>query len=133
MKLSPTAGDPHDAPVQCVLAFNRDAEQVRWGDNFLRGPLPGISDPLSWVGSSVGVWFEDDPFWKELAEQPTEQAREKFFETNLSRVPAVVQIGVASPLKKLAAFLVAVRAMVEQTVPGMIRWESPPPITSNPM
>jgi len=96
---------------------------VHWADNFMQGPIPGVSDPLSWIGTTIAVWVEDDPFWKELVEQPNDKAREEYFETNLSRLPVVVQIGVASPIK-LAAFLVAVRAMVEQTVPGMIRWKA---------
>ena len=122
-KLAPTAGDPHDAPLQWVMAFNRDAEEVRMGSNFLGGLVPGVSDPLSWMGSSVAVWVEDDPFWKELAAQPDERAREKFFEDHLDRLPVAAEISVANPLK-LTAFLVGARAMVEQTSPGMINWQS---------
>jgi hypothetical protein len=122
-KLAPTAGDPHDAPIQFVMGINHDALPMRSAGNLLQGAIPGQTDPLSWIGSSIGMWVEDDPFWDELARKKDDQERWKFFEENVARLPVAVQIDVSSRIK-LTAFLVALRGMIEQTAPGMVAWES---------
>jgi hypothetical protein len=124
VKLPATAGDPHDAPLQWVMAFNRESRPMKSAGNLLQGMLPGRTDPLSWLGNSIAVWAEDDPFWDELAKKTDNQEREKFFEENLARLPVAVQIGVSSRIK-LTAFLVGLRGVIEQTSPGMVAWESP--------
>jgi hypothetical protein len=123
VKLPATAGDPHDAPIQWVMAFNREAQPMRSADNLLQGMLPGQTNPLSWLGNSIAAWAEDDPFWDELARKTDDREREKFFEENIARLPIAIQVGVSSRIK-LTAFLVGVRGIIEQTAPGMISWES---------
>ncbi len=122
-KLAPTAGDPHDAPIQFVMGINHDALPMRSAGNLLQGAIPGQTDPLSWIGSSVGMWVEDDPFWDELVRKKDDQERWKFFEENVARLPVAVQIDISSRIK-LTAFLVGLRGMIEQTAPGMVAWES---------
>jgi hypothetical protein len=121
--IKPTAGDPHNSLVHFIVAFNRESDMVRSADNMLQGLLQGMAGPTSWIGSSIAVYADDDPFWKELADQKDESAREKFVEKNLNRIPVAVDIEVANPLK-LTAFIVALRGMAEQTAPGMLAWES---------
>ncbi len=121
--IKPTAGDPHDALVHFIVAFNRESEMVRSADNLLQGLLQGLAGPTSWIGSSIAVYADNDPFWKELAEQKDNNAREKFVEKNLNRIPVAIDIEVANPLK-LTAFIVALRGMAEQSAPGMLVWES---------
>ena len=108
MKLRATAGDPHDAPLAWVMAFNRESRPMKSAGNLVQSMIPGQTDPLSWIGDSLAVWVEDDPFWDELAKMKNEHEREKFFEENFARLPIAVQIGVSSRIK-LAAFLVAMR------------------------
>ena len=122
-EIKPGAGDPHDALVHWIVAFNREAPEVRQASNMVESMMSGATSPLSWIGSSIGVYADDDPFWEELAKQPDDAAREKFFEQNFARLPVAINIEVASPLKA-TAFIVALRGMVEQTAPGMVVWES---------
>ena len=68
---------------------------------------------LGWLGSSVAVYADDDPVWKELAKLPPEKL-EKAFPDYVGRLPIAVRADVSNGLR-LAAFLVAARAFVEQT------------------
>jgi hypothetical protein len=40
---------------------------------YLQGMLQGATNPLAWIGSSIAVYADDDPFWKELAQQPDDR------------------------------------------------------------
>jgi hypothetical protein len=83
--------------------------------------IPGIpkTHPLSWLGSCVAIYADDDAFWTELAQAPD---FDKFGEKNVARVPLAVRAEVRNPLK-LAAFMAMVRVMLEASAPQMIRWE----------
>ena len=48
---------------------------------------------------------------------------EKFFERNFIRTPIALHVDVSNGLK-LTGFLAALRAFIEQTVPGMLTWEA---------
>ncbi len=121
-EIKPGAGDPHDAPFQFVMAFNRDSEEFHRAGNLVES-LFATPKPFSWVGSSISVYADEDPFWGELAKQKNEEDKQKFLEENFSRLPVAAWIAVDSPLK-LTAFVVGLRGMVEQTAPGMVSWES---------
>jgi len=123
VEIKPGAGDPHDALVHWIVAFNREAPEIRQAGNMAQSMMQGVTSPLSWIGSSIAIYADDDPFWDELAKQPDDKKREEFFEHNFARLPVAVDVEVASPLK-LTAFIVALRGMVEQTAPGMVVWES---------
>lgn len=114
------AGDPHGALVHFIAALNPQSEQLRFADNFIAGVARGAT--LGWLGSSVAVYADPDPFWAELAKQKDEE-RERFMASNFGRAPVAVQFEVSNGLK-LTAFLAALRAFVEQTSPGMTQWES---------
>lgn len=114
------AGDPHNAPVHVVMAVNPKSPPFQFASNFAQTMAQGIT--LGWVGSSVAIYVDEDPFWDELAKLEGDQ-RQEFFEEEGYRVPIAVNVEVSSGLK-LTAFLASLRAFVEQTSPGMTQWES---------
>jgi hypothetical protein len=119
-KFDPEAGDPHKALAHFILALNHKSPIFRMGESFAANMGQTIS--LGWVGSSVSVYADDDPFWKELAKVKEEKLND-FMSKNLGRLPVAVRIDATNPLK-LAAFLATARTFIEQTGPGLTRWES---------
>lgn len=116
------AGDPHGALAHAVLAINTQSPQMqRWGA-FAAGFMPTLRvDPLSWLGSTVSLYIDDDPVWKELREM-TPQERIEFGQRSASRLPIAFHAEVSSALK-LAGFLAGLRAFIEQSGPGLTVWE----------
>ncbi len=122
-KFAPDAGDLHDALAQVNLAINRDSEMLKRQSNMARMMAGGLQiDPLGWLGDSVGLYVDDDPFWRDLAKVKPED-RSDFFEKQGWRIPLALRADVSSGLK-LTAFLAAARGFIEQASPGMLNWES---------
>jgi hypothetical protein len=119
-KFDPTAGDPHNALAQFILALNRESPMFRQGENF--ASMMGQKVSLGWIGRWATVYVEDDKFWKDLEKVDPEKVN-SFFEKNVSRIPVALRIDASNPLR-LAAFLSSARAFIEQTAPGLTRWES---------
>ncbi len=120
-KMKPLAGDPHaGALVHAALAINRDSEMLKSYDNMASRFANLNTSPLSWIGDTVAVYLDEDPFWGELA---AAEDSDKFLQTNVHRLPLAVDIDVRSRLR-LVAFLTAVRALIDQTAPGMTLWEN---------
>jgi hypothetical protein len=119
-KFDPTAGDPHDALAQLVLAINRESPMFKRTENL--ASMMGQAVSLGWIGRWATVYVEDDLFWKDL-EKVQEDKIDKFLEKNVGRVPVALRIDAANPLK-LALFLSSGRAFIEQTAPGLTHWES---------
>jgi hypothetical protein len=119
-KFAPDAGDPHGALVHFILALDPKSPIFQNYGNLLASMIHGAS--LGWIGSSLAIYADADPFWKELAEQ-NDQARFRFLEQNLGRLPLAVQVDVSSGLK-LAAFLAGARTWIEQSSPGMVRYDA---------
>jgi hypothetical protein len=119
-RFEPNDGDPHDALVQLILALNRQSPMVRSAENL--AAMAGQAISLGWVGPSVSVYADDDPFWKDLAQVKGDEI-DKFFQKNAGRLPVAARIEVSNPLK-LAVFLTTARAFIEQTSPGLTHWES---------
>lgn len=122
-EIKPDAGDRHDALLEIILAINSKSETMRGVGGLLVQMAPGARlDPLGWLGQSVAVYVDDDPFWQDLA--ACDQAkRSQFFEKNIDRLPVALWAEVADGFK-LTAFLVSLRAFIEQTSPGMTKWET---------
>ena len=123
-ELAPTAGDPHDALSQLVLALNPKSPMLRSAENFLTMMNQAIS--LGWLGRWAYVSIDDDPFWSDLAKVKQKDGNDevgKFFQENIGRIPVELRIDVSNPLR-LAAFLTSARAFIEQTAPGLTHWES---------
>ena len=58
-------------------------------------------DPLSWLGDTCGVYVDEDPFWKELAQVSADEF-EDFMEKEGWRIPLAVRADVSSGLKLTA-------------------------------
>jgi len=119
-EFDPEAGDPHKALAHFILALNHKSRIFRMGESFAANMGQTIS--LGWVGSSISVYADADPFWEDLAKVKEEKLND-FLSQNIGRVPVAVRIDITNPLK-LAAFLATARTFVEQTGPGLTRWES---------
>ncbi len=119
-KFDPAAGDPHKALAHFILALNQKSPLFRIGEGFAANMGQTIS--LGWIGPSISVYADDDPFWGELAKVKEDQLN-AFMSKNIGRVPVAVRIDSTNPLK-LAAFLASARTFIEQTGPGLTRWES---------
>jgi hypothetical protein len=122
-KIGPNAADPHDSLVHLAIAFNAKSEAARQARSFALSMAPGVKvDPFGWLGESIAVYVDDDPIWAELA-KTKDSERSGFLTKNLGRLPVAVYAEVIDGLK-LTAFLATLRAFVEQTVPGMIQWQT---------
>ncbi len=122
-KIAPDAGDRHGALAQVALAINVNSEPMKQWGNMAAAFAPQVRvEPFSWLGSSISLYLDDDPFWKELSEVPPEKL-EEFHRQAWARVPVGLHAEVSSSLK-LTAFLATLRAFIEQTAPGMTVWES---------
>jgi hypothetical protein len=119
-KFAPDAGDPHKALAQLILALNHKSPIFRMGESFAANMGQTIS--LGWIGPSLSIYADDDPFWDELAKVKEEKIND-FMSKNIGRVPVAVRIDSSNPLK-LAVFLASARTFIEQTGPGLTRWES---------
>ncbi|HEY5314334.1 MAG TPA: hypothetical protein VIK18_17505 [Pirellulales bacterium] len=124
--LTPESGDPHDTIAHVILALNRDSDMMKKWAGYATAFAPQLKvNPLSWLGKSVSLYVDDSPLWNELAKLTSDQQRNKWAEEKGWRGPIAVNIEIDSTLKAVA-FLAALRAFVEQTSPGMLRWENLP-------
>lgn len=122
-KIAPQAGDPHQALLHAVIALDLKSPMVNQANNMAQVMLSGPKfDPLGWLGSSVALYVDEDPFWQELMKRPTEE-REKFLQKQAGRIPVALVAEVSSGLR-LTAFLAGVRGMIEQSAPGMVTWQA---------
>lgn len=118
--IAPDAGDPHDSIMHGAMAFNAQSPTVQQWGGFARAMAPQIEiDPLSWLGSSVALYADADPFWAELAAATDDDA---FMRENMWRLPVALYAEASSPLR-LTAFVAAARAFLDQSAPGMAAWE----------
>jgi hypothetical protein len=123
-KFAPTAGDPHKSLVQFVMALNKQSRLFRQGEGFAMMAVsgqPGSKISLGWVGPSLSVYADDDPYWDELAKVEKDKLSD-FVLKNLNRLPVALRIDSTNPLG-LAAFLAAARTYIEQTAPNLTHWE----------
>jgi hypothetical protein len=126
-KLDPRAGDPHQTLAQLVMALNHKSMLFQDVENLLKF-VANVNDAkpeqpfsLGWVGPSISVYADDDRFWDELAKVPEEKLPD-FIGDNFGQ-PVAVRIDSTDPVK-LAAFLASFRTFVEQTSPGLTKWET---------
>jgi hypothetical protein len=127
MRLSQGSAIPNDgnrSPASLfhvALAVNRDSQEVREAENLLQGVHRfDVARPLAWLGDTVGLYFEDDPFFEEWAQAPD---REKFFNRNNHRLPIAAFADVRDPVL-CAAFMGGVKAAIEQLAPNLTTWET---------
>lgn len=122
VRIAPGAGDPHpEALLHVALAVNSDSEPVRELGSFLGKMAAGLkANPLGWLGQSVAVYVDQDPFWYDLANA---NKGTQFIEKEYYRLPLAFRCEVKNPLA-LAFFLTAIRSQIEQTAPKMVTWEN---------
>ncbi|KAA3612452.1 MAG: hypothetical protein DWQ01_04725 [Planctomycetota bacterium] len=122
VELAVDSGDPHSGTLfHWVMAINRESQPIRQLRSFASSMLGELAiDPTAWVGASVALFADQDPFWQELAQAET---GEDFLEANFHRLPvgALVQIEKAY---SLAAFLTGMRALIAGAAPGLVVWET---------
>ena len=124
-KIKPQAGDRHKGALfHFALAVNLKSQTARQADSTLRALTRslGKTTALGWMGESVAVYAEKDPFWAELA-KANEQNKWQFLIQNIHRLPVVARAEVSNSLK-LALFLTGVRTTIEQSAPGLTGWET---------
>jgi len=116
-KIAPDADVPHEALAHFILAINKDSLTT-----FERAHRLGPFSRLDWLGEWVVLYFEDDPFWDELAKVPYLE-RDQFFLENFDRMPVALVAEVESG-SKLTRYLTEVRRFIEAMGPGMTEWKS---------
>lgn len=121
-RIAAGSGDPHAGELaRAAIAIDLAG---RWGRE-AGGTLGRLStsfgaDPLAWVGSSVHLYADADPMWAELMDKgDIWRAAAGRWE----RLPLALHIEVRDGLR-LTAFLIALRALAEQSTPGMTTWET---------
>ncbi|HLQ44377.1 MAG TPA: hypothetical protein VK137_06595, partial [Planctomycetaceae bacterium] len=130
--LKSDAGDPHDAVAHVILALNRESDPIQQANRFLAQALVGNQaaglgadkplDPLGWLGQSIAVYADRDPYWLDLAKLDRQERRRKLQQDGY-RLPFALRIEVQQPLK-LALFLTAVKTTIQQAAPNLTRWDT---------
>ena len=116
------AGDPHKALAQVILALNHESQLFHQGEGLLSLAAAGQKFSLGWIGPSISVYADDDPFWDKLAKVEETKIND-FMTKNIGRLPVAVRIDSTNPLQ-LIAFLATARTFIEQTGPGLTTWEA---------
>lgn len=121
-KIKPGAGDPHpESLLHFVMAINHQSNAVKelGGMMATHGGLQ-LANPLGWLGSSIALYTDTDPFWQDLAKA---KDAEHFTEHNFGRLPVAATFEVVDSLK-LTAFLTAIHGLADQSAPDMAHWET---------
>ena len=121
-QIAPDAGDPHtNALARLAFAVNNQSQPVQEAGNFVGNMAPGLKASfLSWLGQSVTLYADDDPYWNELAAATNVDV---FMEHSLGRLPVGLYCEVKNSLG-VAAFLTAVHAYADQSAPQMTVWQN---------
>ena len=122
------AGDPHEEALgQYILSIDRNASQIQMMGTMAAAMAPGLrANPLAWLGDWLSLYVDEDLFWREyqdVAATGNDRQVNEFMQNNLARLPLALHVDVSNSLK-LAGFLVAARAFIEQTAPGMTAWDN---------
>jgi hypothetical protein len=120
-------GDVHpESLLQLILAIDTGSDVLRQTGGFAMQMMNQDINALSWLGSWITVYADDDPFWTAFAERLKDRSASGFseyLESNLNRVPLALAMEVDNPAK-LTLFLVSLRAFIQQTAPDMTAWET---------
>lgn len=119
-RIAPGAGDAHAGTLlHAAVAIDRESRLLRNFGDQARSMAPDLADPFGWLGTSISVYADADPFWAEWIAS----GESSFLERNLGRLPVAVTVEVGDGLKA-AAFLTALRAFADGAAPGMAVWET---------
>ena len=126
-KIQSSDGDPHTGTLfHAAVAINVDSARIKQYSALASAFAPQLRvNPISWLGNVVSLYADQDPFWEQLSKADWEDPakRTEHLRESIDQLPLVLHIGVRSGLK-LTAFLVGLRAFIEQTAPGMTVWEN---------
>ena len=132
VKLKPDSGDPHDTIAHFIIALNRESGPVQMANGFLKQMMVGNEgtrvgadkavDPLGWLGESISVFADRDPYWEELLKLDAHDRAIKLSREGF-RLPVGIRIEVKQPLK-LALFLTSLRAYIQQSGPNLTKWDT---------
>jgi hypothetical protein len=122
--IQPDAGDRHaDSLLHFAMSINTQSSMFKDAGKFLGGINPAFRvNPLAWMGGSLSIYADEDPFWAKLQLQK-EDDNDDFLTRNLQQLPVALHCEVQSPLG-VAAFLSSLRGYVEQSAPQMTRWHN---------
>ncbi len=84
--IKPDAGDRHAGTLaHWAMAINVASQPVQRTGNFARAMMPGLNDgPFSWLGESISIYADPDPFWLDLAKA---EDPDRFFREEFHRLP----------------------------------------------
>lgn len=119
--LAADGADRHAALAQLALAINVESQTIKQYGNFAQSVVR--ANALGWIGSSLSLYADPGEFWQKLAEQTTAEEAAKYASEHINDMPVAFYIEVANAIK-LTAFMTALRAVIDQTAPGMTAWES---------
>jgi hypothetical protein len=116
------AGDPHtNALARLAFAINTQSKPVQDAGSFVGNMAPGLkANFLSWLGQSIALYADDDPFWSDLMAATNS---DRFMEQSYARLPVALHCEVKSALG-VAAFLTSLHAFADQSAPKMTTWQN---------
>jgi tetratricopeptide (TPR) repeat protein len=122
-EITAQSGDPHSSLASYTLAINKDSAPMKSAGDFVTELMHGVRiEPFSWLGATVSVYADDDPFWDKLRTMPQEE-RQTLLRRSPGTIPVALHADVSNGLK-LAAFLTALRAFIEKAAPNRVTWEA---------
>jgi hypothetical protein len=121
-KIAPGDGDLHPGTLlHAILALDVESSIMQQGGSQI-SLITRIPQQvaLSWLGHFAALYLDEDPFWAEAAKQPVV---ENFLMRNLEKIPLGLHVQVTDGVR-LALFLGALRAYLEQSSPDLLAYET---------
>jgi hypothetical protein len=120
--ISSAQGDRHAGSLlHAVMAIDQSSATFRQGTDLLSGMTTTLGlEPLSWMGSSVALYADEDPIWSHLE---VADGSATSIERNLAHLPIALNIAVKNPLK-LMVFLTTMHGLIDQSAPGLVTWDT---------
>ena len=111
------------APVLVMLSMALDIKSAPFlqYENLASSFFPQFAEQgFAWIDESLSVFWADSLLWDavELSDDPT-----RLIERSFSHLPLGLRIESKSSFR-LAAFLTGLRAMAEQSAPGLVNWST---------
>ena len=116
------AGDPHrQSLAHAIMALDLKSKLLGQGGDMISNLVHVPQQvALGWLGRSVALYLDDDPFWADLVRA---EKRQDFLSAQVSRLPIGAHAEVTDGVK-LALFLAGLRAFIDQSAPNLTTWEN---------
>jgi hypothetical protein len=112
-------GDRHGAGMHFAMSLNKDSSILKIAADWLAGMAKPLNLDLAWLGNSISIYLDDDPFWADWAKA---EGSPEFMQHNAGRVPMGIQLESIDGLK-LTAFVAGMRRGIDKMLPEMTVWE----------